>query len=601
MADFYYVLPLTSTSLLWDDANNWASSSGGSPGAGIPGANDNVFIDSNSVNAALGGNNEITISSGYEAQCNNLTINTGFGYTVSFLGTYVNSGLIVNGVLTLNGTGGNILLNPIGNPNPETFILLGTIGSITGVTASRVYSGLGKRIYYDGSSTVTNCPFWIQDSDKNTVHITDAAGLIAMALRPDNDYILDNDIDMTGQTWSPVGVCSVQTTYSFIYTNPFTGSFDGGGFTISNLSYDDSIPGLLQAGIFGCVGNPVYSPLIKNLTLSNVSMTAQGNIGGLIGISRNSQIQKININTIAISVTGTQRYVGGLIGLLATLDNGGSTDGNHGGGLIDANISECNVNTITIDNCDDYVGGLTARGDNGTITNCSVLNATMSITSGSGIDVGGFIGFNGGMSISECNVQTATINLTGASAQTQIGGFAGVDEGLTNICYVSGITITAPTGSKVGGFSGILNGTIQNCYVHSGSVSANTNVGGFVGYLNGSSIILNSYSVASVTAVSNSGGLVGTCLALSSIENSYSVGKVSGVVTNNMGGLIGWLKSTAVIINCAWLTSSLASAVGFSDDIGDKVDTLASQSWGTDETDNTNFYSQNHPVYAQGT
>jgi len=53
------------------------------------------------------------------------------------------------------------------------------------------------------------------------VHITDAEGLAAIASAPDKEYVLDNDIDLAGIDWDPV---------------PLTGSFDGCGYTIYNLT-----------------------------------------------------------------------------------------------------------------------------------------------------------------------------------------------------------------------------------------------------------------------------------------------------------------------------------------------------------------------------
>lgn len=57
--------------------------------------------------------------------------------------------------------------------------------------------------------------------------------------------------------------------------NPFTGQFDGGGFTISNLSIDQSSPDL---GLFG-----VNEGLLENIILEEITVTGRTRTGGLVG------------------------------------------------------------------------------------------------------------------------------------------------------------------------------------------------------------------------------------------------------------------------------------------------------------------------------
>lgn len=118
-------------------------------------------------------------------------------------------------------------------------------------------------------------------------------------------FMLGTDIDLSlyssGQGWMPIG-----SEY-----NGFVGSFDGDGYTISNLTIDRSAN---HQGLFGAVGNRNLSDGgdINNLILKDVSIK-QTNIGGsLAGILYNSDVSNVRVESGNVSGTGS---IGGLIGL----------------------------------------------------------------------------------------------------------------------------------------------------------------------------------------------------------------------------------------------------------------------------------------------
>ncbi len=95
-------------------------------------------------------------------------------------------------------------------------------------------------------------------------------------------FELKNDLDLAGIDWQPIGQDN---------ENSFRGTFDGKGFTISNLSikgadgtsYEKSVP-YQYAGLFGYT----YGAVIKDLKLSNfyISFYAEPDytyVGGLVG------------------------------------------------------------------------------------------------------------------------------------------------------------------------------------------------------------------------------------------------------------------------------------------------------------------------------
>ena len=60
-------------------------------------------------------------------------------------------------------------------------------------------------------------------------------------------YYLTANIDLTGETWTPIGM---------YFYKPFTGEFDGNGYVIKGLSVQNSTNGSSSArvgvGLFGC-------------------------------------------------------------------------------------------------------------------------------------------------------------------------------------------------------------------------------------------------------------------------------------------------------------------------------------------------------------
>ena len=70
-------------------------------------------------------------------------------------------------------------------------------------------------------------------------------------------FELTKNLDLSGVELTPIGSTTTQ----------FTGTFDGKGYTLSNLSMSSS--SLAEVGLFGVVRNAT----IRNLTLTNVSVS----------------------------------------------------------------------------------------------------------------------------------------------------------------------------------------------------------------------------------------------------------------------------------------------------------------------------------------
>ena len=214
------------------------------------------------------------------------------------------------------------------------------------------------------------------------------------------------NIDLGGAAspWVPVGTTAT----------PFTGSFDGGGFAISNM-FVISSDSISNIGFFGQV-NFSASNVIRNMNLDNVSIAmpaAIQNVGALIG----------NVNALANSpLTIHNCHASGSIMTSAT----------HVGGLI---------------------GSTNA-------THTKVINDSSANVSVEGSDIVG--GFVGRTQATTYNRNSASGNVVSTGALTnRLGGFAGISETTANHfrdCFATGnisTLSTAGTNILAGGFLGV--------------------------------------------------------------------------------------------------------------------------------------------------
>ena len=119
--------------------------------------------------------------------------------------------------------------------------------------------------------------------------------------------------------------------------------------------------------------------------------------------------------------------------------------------------------------------------------------------------------------------------------QNNVGLFASSNGTISNL----GLLAVDITGSVyIGGLAGSFSGTIANSF-STGEVSGQNDVGGLVGFMNGSGTISNSYSSVIVSgADAEIGGLVGLIYGGSGVvTQSHATGNVSG--SHDVGGLVG--------------------------------------------------------------
>ena len=189
--------------------------------------------------------------------------------------------------------------------------------------------------------------------------------------------VLDNDIDLCGFNWTPIGNASGKQ---------YAGSFDGKGFTIDNL-YLSSTGGCI--GLFGYLtqGAEIKNLVVKgSVTSSSTSTTLKA--GGVVGTASGSKSKPVTITGVTnyVNVTGHSKYAAGIVGYAGTyviIDrcaNYGNVTLSHETntkGTDAAGIAYLNATSDTIHNCynqgtivaNNNVGGIYATDKNASVTN----------------------------------------------------------------------------------------------------------------------------------------------------------------------------------------------------------------------------------------
>jgi hypothetical protein len=214
----------------------------------------------------------------------------------------------------------------------------------------------------------------------------------------DKHFILMADIDMSGfdgkdgrPAYNLIGPDTDPSTWYYDqYAIPFTGTFNGNGHTISNLT----IAGRDHIGLF-CYLDP--SAEVRDLGVVDVNITGMGRaVGGLAGYTRGALVTRC-FSTGTISSTGTS--VGGLIG--------------YNRGTVTHCFSEAKIHGTSYS-----VGGLVGESW-GTVTGCYSTGAI----SGTGMWVGGLVGSNYS-SVTQC-YSTGQV-----SGFQDVGGLVGISGGI---------------------------------------------------------------------------------------------------------------------------------------------------------------------------
>ena len=234
--------------------------------------------------------------------------------------------------------------------------------------------------------------------------VTSADGLMNVAElvnggKTDINITLDKNIDLTGKDWTPIGTS---------FDNSYTGTFDGGGHTITGLTITTKDQ---FVGLFGYLNR---AGTVKNVVMEGIQITSNhmfGNTGGVAGFSWGT----IENCSVSGSVSGT-KCVGGVVGA----QKAGSITGCSSSATVKGTVD---------------VGGVAGE-KWGSMTACYATgNVTLEIDSPKNLSGGGLVGFNGGSSVLSCYA-TGNVTSTGSSTgNVHIGGFLGDNYTTVTACY----------------------------------------------------------------------------------------------------------------------------------------------------------------------
>ena len=325
---------------------------------------------------------------------------------------------------------------------------------------------------------------------------------------------LTANIELT-EAWTPMGS----------QKQPFTGSFDGDGHSITGMSItfdsNDKSVGAPYLGLFGYVkGTADKKAEIKNLMLSgklDITENYRNSFaysGGLVGGAEYVSFTDITTNVAVTAKKGSAPYPWSYVGGFA-------------GTVKNADFLRC-VNNGSVTSDGDYVSGFVPKSETTTYTACANNGAITGRTKigGLGAEV------KSTKVVDSCNTGAIGLIAYGTGKQAIGGLFA-------EIRYGSSITRSYNSGAVTG-----------DCYVGGlvGSVGSSSDA------TNGPSYIVDSYNSGAITGHSDKyycgiGGLVGKLDASSSrvyeqsyVHNCYNTGTVTDLglkTAGNPGAAIG--------------------------------------------------------------
>ena len=253
----------------------------------------------------------------------------------------------------------------------------------------------GEYTYTVSLAAAKDLGYTIESNGSYTVYNADGLMNIAKLVnggKSDINITLTADIDLTGKDWTPIGTD---------YDNSYKGTFDGGGHTITGLTFTTNDE---YAGLFGWLNK---AGTVKNVVMEGVQITSNqiygGSIGGVAGYSWGT----IENCSVSGSVSGTV-YVGGVVGV-----------------QIGGSITGCSSSATVKGTVD--VGGVAGQtNSSATLTACYATgNVIIEMDTKKNIAGGSLVGMNAGSSLLACYA-TGNVTSTGSSTgYMHIGGFLG--------------------------------------------------------------------------------------------------------------------------------------------------------------------------------
>lgn len=239
-------------------------------------------------------------------------------------------------------------------------------------------------------------PTWTGSGTQNNPYlISTKDDLVALADAVNNGttysgkfFKLTADIDLEGSEssqWTPIGS----------QNKPFSGTFDGGGHTISGL-YINTTNENARAALFGYISGATVQDLSVR---GNVTATGHySRAAGIVALTASGSTNTISGCSFSGSVSGITN-VGGIIG---KIDDGSTTvTGCSNSATVTGNNHSTSTSTVG-----SSVGGIVGWNSKGTVKDCVNTGAISGFNK-----VGGIAGQNSGGSVENC-VNTGAVGNT---------------------------------------------------------------------------------------------------------------------------------------------------------------------------------------------
>ena len=251
------------------------------------------------------------------------------------------------------------------------------------------------------------------------------------------DITLTSDIDLSGIDWTPIGID---------YNHQYTGTFDGGNYTITGLTVTGSDQ---YAGLFGRIGS---GGKVMNVKLEGVQIESDNEtsaVGGVAGWSYG------NIENCSVSGSVSGSDVGGVVGY------------QHGGFLTGCSSSATVKGT-------QRAGGMAGATNSGaSLTGCYATGDVTLVSNGTdSYFAGGVVGSNG----SSCTLKAcyAWGSVTGSGSGTvYTGGVTGSNDlGTLTACYHAKGTVKGSDGATDGATGGVAGRNYKGLMPYGGIITA---------------------------------------------------------------------------------------------------------------------------------
>lgn len=478
------------------------------------------------------GTNPVSINVAFDSNVTLPTVDEVDGYT--FAGWYYNSQVVNNGKWSIAT---NATLTAKWTANEYTITLDPGAGSVSKTTVNVTYDedftlpvptndyGVFTGWLYNDEpitdSTGPSLTKWNFTSDITltvdwTVKIYTVEDLLKMGTYLNGDFILMNDIDLSGVNWNPIGINSA----------PFTGHLDGNGHKISNLTIDTSnYTNRSSFGLFGYISFATIEDLVIEdfeFTSENIEKTYY--VGALAGIDLTDLSSSTNEEPLIKEITTSGSYV---------VAKQSSSYPVYAGGLFGK------VSFEIISNCKNFIGITNASHAGGLVGTATkmmyALNSSNEGQINSTLYAGGLLGKCGTAFYASESSNKADITSVQAA-----GGLVGsVDYyAVITLCYNTG-NITSTTDNTFLGAGGL----IGCCYSTGGEALPSVEIS-------------ESYNRGNISAPC-AGGLLGVTYEIK-LTNVYNAGSVSG---NKYSGSIFAYSSVGSVKQCLGSGSVSGSAV----------------------------------------